>query len=57
MSLHFIEFYFDLSRRLIGYYSQEPVYVRSHDLTSNSGGVFRMAVPNIGEAPAKTFAE
>jgi hypothetical protein len=57
MSLHFIEFYFDFSRRLIGYYSPEPVYVRSHDFVSNSGGFFRMAVQNIGEAPAKTFAE
>jgi hypothetical protein len=57
MCVHFIEFYLDLCRRFMGYYSPEPAYVRYHDFVYHSGGIFRMAVQNIGEAPAKTFAE
>lgn len=46
----------DIFRRLMGYYKQsEPVYV--YDFAIKIGSTFRMAVSNIGEAPAKTFAE
>lgn len=52
------DFSFDRFRRLMGYYSPDPVYVSYHDFAyETGGGFFRMAAQNIGEAPAKTFAE